>query len=157
MEIGTERTRDKYRNGHPLCLRSFVEDGVWRFCWSPTRSVHEIVGRRGPLKFARENLFTLCGTLARDCHKGFAHREANPEETEGEIRRDLFAVKYIIGEAKLDDTEILMRETDRSWWTKDLPRGITFADWVDRRANDFWKGGLDRWVKSWITYSREKV
>lgn len=88
---------------------------------------------------------------------GFAHRRANPEETEGEIRRDLFAVKVLIGESTPADSELLMAESDRSWWREGLGSEATFASEVEKRAEVFRRGGLDRWVRSWVEYSREKV
>lgn len=97
----------------------------------------------------------MCGPEARDCHLGWAHRRANPEDTFEEIRTQLFAVKHLIAEATPENAEILMVEGDRSWWSKEMSKETTFAAEVEKTATILMGAGLDKWVVSWLNLSRE--
>jgi len=93
----------------------------------------------------------LCSARERNCHLGWAHRRDNPEESFGRIRIREFAVKFLIGEAKLKDADYLMRDTGRDWWDESLGAEATVKSEVTRLAEEMSLGGLEYWVRSWNT------
>ena len=107
--------RREYEATHPLCARPAPVHGRWVFCRCGLAMCHEIRHGSG-IVYEKPNYYPLAH---QPCHMGWAHREQNPPESDGEIMLRMFAVKIMYEEATKDDVARLMRGIQ--WWA--------LADW----------------------------
>jgi len=113
------RRRAEFRNAHRYCWAMLTKsDGIYvcmAYCRTGYWPHHLARGRGRDEHESLANYYPLADPPIDNHHMGYAHaQDPSYGLTERETRLWMFAFKYLIGEATIEEIEFLMK--GRRWW-----------------------------------------